>query len=151
MSVSMISKNFKSHRYLIWVVIFFLRKDLVERDTAETGKDFSRQQDNKPPHCQWHATVRHWVGPNQGVHILFMQCWLLHSFISFKPIKIFTLTQQPQKSTGLDPLVAEELRHRVLSSIEQCSKHGSGQFIYHNVRSQSKAYIAKRIRTVIVS
>jgi hypothetical protein len=28
------------------------KKDMVERDTTECGEDFSRQQDNKPSHCQ---------------------------------------------------------------------------------------------------
>lgn len=63
--------------------VLYEKKDLVERDTAEIGEDFSRQPDKKPPHCQWHATVWYGVGDNQGLHIQASPFKLLYSNFFF--------------------------------------------------------------------
>lgn len=47
----------------------FVKTDMVKRDSAESGQNFSRKQNYQPPHCQWHYPMWYRDGSDQGVYI----------------------------------------------------------------------------------
>ena len=119
------------------LLIYNAEPDMVEGDTAESREVISRQQNNKPPHCQWHCPMWHRNGANQGVCAFdpispsILHSSLFNSLIILTPIPPLT---------GLDPTLAEHpvfLSHS--SSKVERENVGKGAFAWfgslHHVKS----------------